>query len=238
MVKKRGSVHSLFVPGFLHPGSSDATPTSPTSEGHIPVRQRTLSNTPSVIVRSLTNAASTLSTRSRPSRDLDTPLADLLDDDPFANLSGPSSFEEPSFSPSESRASAPSRSMDVTPISPLATSPDSLQPSPRKRLRSLSSTSFAPSPPFMASASVVHAATVRNHVRPAHTRPAFSSRPSLPSLRTLSHSEFVPPVMVCKQILPFLRPKSLIVRFLSLILLGSQRDHRRTSSSRALEHDA
>lgn len=208
MVKKRGSVHSLFVPGFLHPGSSDATATSPTSEGHnIPVRQRTLSNTPSVIVRSFTNAASTLSTRSRPSRDLDTPLADLLDDDPFANLSGPSSLAEPSFfSFSEPPAPAPSRSMDVMPISPLATSPDSLLPAPRRRLRSLSSTSTAPSPPFMASASVVHAATIRHHVRPAHTRPAFSSRPSLPSLRTLSHSEFVPSVMVCTSFLHLYTP--------------------------------
>lgn len=178
-------------------GKKDAS----TKDGRIPARQRTLSNTPSVIARTLSSAAASLSVRPRTARNDDTPPADLLDDDPFANLSYHSSPIEssfvsfPEYAPSTSITPRP---LAALPASPLASSPDSSSSFPRQRLRSMSSTpSFTPSPPFMASASVVHAATVRRHVQPAYTRPAFNSRPSLPSLRTLSQSDLpMPPVRV------------------------------------------
>ena len=105
----------------------------------------------------------------------DEPPAFLLDDDPFANLTSSAVVASRAaidriLSPTASRATSPTPVPTVAvPRSPLSP-PDSVQ-----------SSYFG------------HVSCPRGRIKPAYERPAFSSRPSLPSLDTLAHISLAPP---------------------------------------------
>ncbi|THH15842.1 hypothetical protein EW146_g4687 [Bondarzewia mesenterica] len=192
MSKKRRSVQSIFIPSFLHSSPSSPLSPSPPSSATSQARSQSVS---SHLVRQISSAASNLSSYTE-SPSQSPPPDYLLDDDPFANLS-PTPFETTSANsvfhdgPSPVR---PELSLDSVatvpspkPRSPLASKS---MDSPRSLHSSPSSPTLRASPPFLSDPTSViphHSARLR-HRRPAHTRPAFASRPSLPSLRTLSQS--------------------------------------------------
>ncbi|RPD77573.1 hypothetical protein L226DRAFT_326194 [Lentinus tigrinus ALCF2SS1-7] len=214
MPKKRRSLTSILVPPFTTQASSSAS--SPTGRA----RSHTVSSTSSAgDLTAIDNASDWLSFYSgttspissefslgpvTPSRN--SPPPDLLDEDPFANLS-------PAPSLRASRATSPIRSVfdvfgdDVqrpppTPLSPLAQSAleqDTSDGSHRARSlhasRSLKSLRDLPSTPPPSPIEPTRPRLARRpkssgppQVRPAYTRPAFAPRPSLPTLNTLART--------------------------------------------------
>ncbi|KAI5981142.1 hypothetical protein EDD15DRAFT_472571 [Pisolithus albus] len=103
-----------------------------------------------------------------PNFTLPAPSSLLLDDDPFALLAPPS--------PSSPRTRS-LLDMGCPPISE-SVKPSTVELSPRVRVPQASS---------------ARPKSSHGHVRPAHTRPAFTPRPSLPSLRTLVQMNVVVP---------------------------------------------
>ncbi|PBK97501.1 hypothetical protein ARMGADRAFT_1009501, partial [Armillaria gallica] len=136
MAKKRRSLQSFFVPY-----SQPASPSSLAASSHDISHYATL-----------------------PRRNTNSPPSDLLDDDPFANLSSP--LRQAQF------FVAQPKSPEANPRSPLA--PKCSEPS----------FTVQPSITRASSSGIIHA-------RPAHQKPAFTPRPSLPSLHTLSKINFV-----------------------------------------------
>ncbi|KAK0244058.1 hypothetical protein EDD85DRAFT_184809 [Armillaria nabsnona] len=136
MAKKRRSLQSIFVP-YSQPASPSSLAASSRDISHY----------------------ATL-----PRRNTNSPPSDLLDDDPFANLSSP--LRQAQF------CVAQPKSPEANPRSPLA--PKSSEPS----------FTVQPSITRALSSGIIHA-------RPAHQKPAFTPRPSLPSLHTLSKINFV-----------------------------------------------
>ncbi|KAI0699929.1 hypothetical protein C8T65DRAFT_294737 [Cerioporus squamosus] len=215
MAKKRRSLSSILVPPFIPQASSSAS--SPTARA----RSHTVSSTSSAgdltavddssdWLSFYSGAASPLSSEFSslgpvtPSRN--SPPPDLLDEDPFANLS-------PAPSLRASRATSPVRSVfDVfnddtqrpppTPLSPLAQSAleqDTSAGSRRARSlhasRSVKSLRDLPSTPPPSPIEPTRPLLARRpkstgppQVRPASTRPAFAPRPSLPSLNALART--------------------------------------------------
>jgi hypothetical protein len=178
------------------------------ASGSQPQRQRSLT----VGVKSANSAT--------PSR-CSPPPAYLLDDDPFANLTAAPSvtlkrkFSSGSSSNSATRPSAGSSSNDVPAVPPIPPIPP-VPPIPRSPLHepsvpqgimalvasppiSVASSSSASSPfAFTSSAPSSPPPPLpralsngRGQTRPAYQRPAFSSRPSLPSLHTLANMNVV-----------------------------------------------
>lgn len=196
MPKKRRSLQSIFVPSFLHP-SLDLMSTSTTSTKRSLSRMRSHS----FASQSLHYYSSSFSSRPEAlSPPLSPPISPppqfLLDEDPFANL-----IPAPS---SNSRRSPPSRLSSPG----LNRSPESSTPTPRSPLsptRPESSTQAAssvvsvPHPPAL---SRTTSETIRalppglGHAQPAHKKPAFAPRPSLPSLHTLAKMNVVIPKKV------------------------------------------
>lgn len=153
--------------------------------------------------------------RSRRSTPRNSPPSDLLDDDPFADLSpAPSTvlYAESSASASSSAGGSPLRlsSIDTTPEtdtplpahrtprSPLSNSFPGIPESPdegyipwRSPPRTPPSTPAIPLRPNPSSRRP--RSSGHGQVRPAYTRPAFSSRPSLPSLHTLAQMHVIVP---------------------------------------------
>lgn len=194
MPKKRPSLQSIFVPSkFLSSSQPQSPTTAPTQrdpawpEPPLSSRTRAFSEVPRPRPRpaharqpsSSSLASSYADLVHHGERDLpfpapqpgsSPPSGDLLPDDPFANLSpGASVLAFPSPLPSPALpVPAPPPTPTPTPKSPLSPSRPALRPS--------ASTSTLPVPA---------------KVRPAHTRPAFASRPSLPSLRVLARAGVV-----------------------------------------------
>ncbi|CAL1712463.1 unnamed protein product [Somion occarium] len=230
-VKNRRSLQPLFVPPFLRPSSpANASPSQTT-------RQRSHSAAPSPLALNVTDsshldippaipiASDDKSTRNTSSSiplvtPRNSPPPDLLDDDPFANLSpGPSVI---TFLASDATPHGRSRSASLP---RLRTSLDAgrevhpvASPSPRSPLaqsallyadgtRSLSratgtlftgaENSLPSTPPSTPRLGVRQSggsalwSAAQDRVKPAYTRPAFRPRPSLPSLRTLAQAQVV-----------------------------------------------
>ncbi|KAL6308332.1 hypothetical protein BKA93DRAFT_822518 [Sparassis latifolia] len=173
MVKKRRSVQSLFatVVQLASAPDSPARPASPSPRTH--ARTRTRSRASSAATLSPASPSSSSSRFGSVSSLPDLPLLelgttrrhspppDLLDSDPFANLSPAPSERSPRLPPLDFSDAAP-----VSPLrSPLA-SP--VLPRPAELVRPKSS----------------------GQAQSAHTRPAFRPRPSLPSLNTRDEKYF------------------------------------------------
>ncbi|OBZ68874.1 hypothetical protein A0H81_11185 [Grifola frondosa] len=181
MAKKRRSLQSLFAPSFLqqYAASTSAVISQPS---------RTRSHTVSASISVKT--PSILSLPDLPLLDLsaasrNSPPADLLDDDPFANLSPAPSLR------SSSTPTSPVRSVfDVfsecdpppPPRSPLSQS-ETLDPWPIHLVHDAPSFSS-----LHEAANRTSSQIVRTSGPPRIYRPAFATRPSLPSLNILART--------------------------------------------------
>ena len=189
MAKNRRSLSSILVPSFLQQIPATSPLTSPTSSTFVS-RMRSQSSVSSSVNRNASNE----DTASRLSTSRDSPPPDfLLDDDPFACLAPVEPFAQ--------------RTIQPRPPSCLASSP----PNPRSPLMSPQKV-VATIPPAASSGSAAHPglprafSAARIQPRPASQKPAFASRPSLPSLHTLSTMNVVLTKKVCSCISPLAFP--------------------------------
>jgi hypothetical protein len=199
--KRRQSLQALFIPPFLQssatnrsrshsdtgqsqlfPINSPTTPTTTTTT--ITVSQRQHSPQVDPFSQALYSFATTDNVVS-----LDSAFSfnDLLDTDPFANLSTP-----PPRSPTDQAKPLPQLPSlgGVLPTSTLPRSPLSpaeLRAHPHTATGIKYTSATTPSSPV---SGPFHLPT--SPVRPAYTRPVFKSTPSLPSLRSLSQGQYVP----------------------------------------------
>ncbi|KIM89502.1 hypothetical protein PILCRDRAFT_2702 [Piloderma croceum F 1598] len=177
VLKNRRSLQSLFVSPFLHNQSSVAHPatTPPKSLSRArsqsaPRHHESLSTVASLKSKSST---STLVPRSV------SPSTFFIDEDPFANICTPPSVTGHHKPPAPTSHSPPSTTTGTDP------GPD--EPAETTLLPPLS----APSTPPV----VTHRPKSSSHAqaRGAYTKPAFTSRPSLPSLHTLAQMNVMIP---------------------------------------------
>ena len=210
MPKKRRSLQSLFSPAsaFL-PISLPDPPTTPSSSR---ASSRSRSRSSSAATTSSQSSSHYDSISSLPDLPLlelpatpprDSPPPDLLDDDPFANLSPAPSVRRRSRPPSLNL-----RGIDAFPIAD-----DTRSLPPRSPLAvDLAGSDALSSTPSLASLPDVFSAepstpSKRSRFRmprrksfsngPAYTRPAFPARPYLPSLSTLARSHVPVPKVGC-----------------------------------------
>ncbi|KIP09663.1 hypothetical protein PHLGIDRAFT_307466 [Phlebiopsis gigantea 11061_1 CR5-6] len=207
MPPKRRSLQSILVPPFFYPAlSSDAAVSPPPpSPRH---RSRSASATTSQYV--LPPAIPIAPIPSLPSHSAapkNSPPSDLLDDDPFADLSpAPSTlfmtdedfYSRPSPLPTLDIDSLPSPRH--TPRSPLSQSLDASDDELVDNDRILPwqrSPITPPSTPLQRRPATLRRpkSSGNGQVRPAYTRPAFPSRPSLPSLNTLAQLNVTIPMV-------------------------------------------
>ena len=222
MSKRRPSLQSLFTPSFPNspssPISSDIGATHIT-HGFIP-RAHSSSSVEQVL-QSHTNDPfpaypSVTSPRSSP------PPAFLIDDDPFANLSSaPYSFSAHHTPP----LSIPSLSPTSPPVKAVPTPRSPLTPNTTE-----TKSVFFTRP---SSATVLPSGvsrTLSGRARPAHQKPAFTPRPSLPSLHALAKMNVAFTPKVC-----FWRNTTFHSSCWSAVhILGSQRSSRRKTTLGAL----
>jgi hypothetical protein len=190
--KKRTSLSSILIPPFLlYPLPSLSDPSRSPRRSSTRTRSPSSSHSSDPVPTSSpqhSETASLASSRSSPPPDF------LLDEDPFANYTGARPLQPhygSSTSPPRSRPPSLSRRTSVKqPRSPLATEPSSpvLSPSSSPPVQC---TRLASSPTRTPSSLPVSG----RQLRPAYTRPAFA-RPSLPSLHTLSQTDFIYPIKV------------------------------------------
>jgi hypothetical protein len=186
MPKRRTSLQSILIPPFLYPLSTSSSVPLPSS-----AHGRSASNVSPTVPSSSVQSAEAISLESSRSSP---PPGFLLDDDPFANHTSARPlplYRKKSTSPTHSRRKSVKQprsplASDLYPVSPPSHSSSS--PIPVQCTRSASSPSHI-SPPLPPHSG--------RQLRPAYTRPAFAPRPSLPSLHTLSQSDFVYPIKVC-----------------------------------------
>lgn len=197
MTKKRRSLQSLWSPSFLHAQLPDPLSSPRTSRARSGSTATTGTQDSCDSLSSLPD----LSLPDLPPPSRDSPPPDLLDEDPFANLSP---------APSLRRARPPSLVLldtllddaaSLPPRSPLAMSAtdasSSRFSSPSSSAISLHSLPWTPPPtptlPKGRPRLIRPKSSAGAQVRPAYTRPAFTPRPSLPSLNTLAQSHVVIP---------------------------------------------
>ena len=216
MTKKRRSLTSILVPSFLPQASASTSSLSPVPPSASRARSNssvttTSTNEAAAIENSAdwisfySGAPSPLSSVGPVTPSRNSPPPDLLDEDPFANLS-------PSPSLRASHATSPVRTVfDVfgenvqrlpePPLSPLAQSALGQEVGARslRNARSVSSLRNSPSTPPPSPIEPTRPRAARRtkssgppQVRPAYTRPAFAPRPSLPSLNTLASTTTIP----------------------------------------------
>jgi hypothetical protein len=182
VLKNRRSLQSLFVSPFLHNQFSVAHPaTSP---------PKSLSRTRSQPAPRHPESSTVASLKSKPSTSTlvprsVSPSTFFIDDDPFANICTPPSVTGHHRHPAPTPRSPPSTTTttDPGPDKPAETTP--LPPLP------------VPSTPPI----VTHRPKSSSHAlaRGASTKPAFTSRPSLPSLHTLAQMNVMIPKKVILQ---------------------------------------
>ena len=202
MARKRRSLQSLFSPtspsappldlSSRARSHSSAAPTSPTESTYFDLDPfGTVSSLPGLPLLDLPSP-------SRSSRD--SPPPDLLDDDPFANLA-PAPSARRSRPPSLDLASVDAHLQRAhPPRSPLSqsVSHDLFQQQSDALLADPSFSAPATSPPTPTIQLAMPAirrprSSGHGQARSAYTRPAFTPRPSLPSLNTLAQSHVIVP---------------------------------------------
>ncbi|KAF7980008.1 hypothetical protein HWV62_40112 [Athelia sp. TMB] len=171
--KKQRSLQSIFIPSFLQsPPPNIALPTASGSQPRSRVRSQSAPRRPSASTLITTKAKTSPNTRSG------SPSQFLIDEDPFASASTlPMAINIPTSPPPDASGSgqrsptSPPAATDVLPVLP----PSSPTPSPVRPKSSGNAQSRGG----------------------AYTKPAFTSRPSLPSLHSLSQMNVVIPKKVC-----------------------------------------
>jgi len=197
--KRRQSLQALFIPPFLQSSATNRSRShSETGQSQPPVAinsptapttttTTTITSTPKVspqldpFSQALYSFASTDNVVS-----IDSSYNDLLDTDPFANLSTPP--RSPTY--------------QDKPL-PQLPSLHSVLPTPTIPRSPLSPVEHRPHPPLPAGIKYTSATTPSSPVsdafhhssfsaRPAYTKPVFKLTPSLPSLRALSQGQYIP----------------------------------------------
>jgi len=212
MPKRRTSLQAILIPPFLSYPLSNA-PEPPRSSTHARSPSTSSHSSPCIPTSSVQALGATSFESSRTS-----PPPDFLhEDDPFANHTSARPLPLHRSTPT---SPTPSRRTSVKqPRSPLAAE-KCLVASP-----SNSFSSCVPIPPRMSPPSSPSPISGRQ-LRPAHTRPAFAPRPSLPTLHSLAQSDFVYPIKVCN--VPILHSWQLTR------VLGTKRHARGASPPRAV----
>ncbi|PFH51255.1 hypothetical protein AMATHDRAFT_85274 [Amanita thiersii Skay4041] len=207
MSKKRRSLQSILIPSFLHTtslpspttllghrreGSSAARASSSSVVvDHIPSISGAMYQQQQQEFASHSSSSSTTiqSTDDRPPPELDF----LLDDDPFANLTCTRIISTP---PTSIPFTAATSFLDAPPPPPhtLNTPRSPLSPPDSATSMTFGVTSTPPQQPTKSmSLPYRPRSSGKLRVRPAHERPAFAPRPSLPSLDTLARMMISPP---------------------------------------------
>ncbi|KZT67256.1 hypothetical protein DAEQUDRAFT_729291 [Daedalea quercina L-15889] len=207
MPRKRSSLQSLFSPAsaFVSAPLPDcpSTPSSSRSSSRARSNSAATTGTQDWSSSHFSSISSLpdlplLDLPATPPRSRDSPPPDLLDDDPFANLSP---------APSVRRRRPPSLVFTGIDAPPIADDARSLPPRSPLAIDATddasSSTPSVASLPDVFSASPSTPSKLRSRFRilrpksssngPAYTRPAFAPRPSLPSLSTLTRSHVPSP---------------------------------------------
>jgi hypothetical protein len=142
--------------------------------------------------RAETVSSTTTTTTTTTSRLPSPPPDYLLDDDPFADLShSPTFTSSPNSSPTTSTFLPPGLSQPTesslprSPLSPSSSQENPVPSQPTTVPATEGTPSTVPTTRMSRTSSV--------HARPAHRKPAFAPRPSLPSLHTLSQMNVVIP---------------------------------------------
>ena len=199
--KRRQSLQALFIPPFLQNSATNR------SRSHSDTGQSQLVaiNTPTTPT---TTTTTTVVSQHSPQLDpfsqalysfattdnvvsLDSSYGDLLDTDPFANLSSPPRSPTNQDKPLPQLPSLASVLPTPTiPRSPL--SPAELRAHPHTPSGIKYPSATTPSSPVSGPFQLTSSPT-----RPAYTKPVFKSTPSLPSLRSLSQGQYLPTRKVC-----------------------------------------
>ncbi|KAI0338853.1 hypothetical protein BDW22DRAFT_652425 [Trametopsis cervina] len=207
MAKKRRSLQAILVPPFFQAAmSADNVLTLPSPSSSMRTRSHSAAaSTSSYALPPAIPIPSVPSTRPHAVPQQNSPPSDLLDDDPFANLAPapstvllaePSTSSIPSSSPLRPTLdTAPLPHKQPTPRSPLANSFTDVSDESDSSWRVPPRT--PPPTPINGRQAGSYGRRPRSsgngQARPAYTRPAFASRPSLPSLNTLSQMHVIVP---------------------------------------------
>ncbi|KAG6891516.1 hypothetical protein C0992_005050 [Termitomyces sp. T32_za158] len=169
---------SLFIPSFL---TAPPSPTTDVFSAQQFGRARSQSMASQSYDYTVSNDAGPTNISQVPSVRDSPPPGFLLDDDPFANLSAVPAFITPSPTPSPiPTAITPLGSPPQTPRSPLTLHTSDTNPS-----------FLSSPPPVIRQLPPGVSRTLSGRARPAYSKPAFKSRPSLPSLDTLARMNIV-----------------------------------------------
>ena len=188
-LRKRRSLHSIILPAFLQSPSAPTYPSPPASSSFPKKRPQSASKRPGSSGSSSITPSVLLKSRTIPEDSRSTSPTPFLDEDPFANISGP-----PAISPGEVAVTPPLPPVGET--STAARSPPVSHP--------IKSETIPPLRPFSPPVDCPNFARPKSsgngQVRPAYMKPAFSPRPSLPSLHTLAQMNVVIPKKVSKHV--------------------------------------
>ncbi|KAF9645782.1 hypothetical protein BDM02DRAFT_3172684 [Thelephora ganbajun] len=187
--KRRQSLQALFIPPFLLSSATNRSrshsetgksqlvainsPTTPTTTTTVSQDSPQLDP----FSQALYSFATTDNVVS-----LDSSYSDLLDTDPFANLSTPPTNQDKPLPQPPSHSVLPASTIPRSPLSPAELR---AHPLPTAGIKYASATT--PSSPITGA---LHLPP--SPVRPAYTKPVFKSTPSLPSLRSLSQGQYLP----------------------------------------------
>ncbi|KAI0795243.1 hypothetical protein BC629DRAFT_313163 [Irpex lacteus] len=210
MPKKRRSLQAILVPPFFQSAMAAEgimAPPTPTSTTRLRSHSAAAS-TSSYVLPPAIPIPPMPETRSRPEPLRNSPPSDLLDDDPFADLSpapavtlfaeaSASQISLPSLSPKIDTSVAATGSLKTfpTPRSPLAG--DSIDATYERGGRWPVPPRTPPSTPILGYSAMPSTRRPRSsgngQARSAYARPAFRSRPSLPSLHSLAQMHVIAP---------------------------------------------
>jgi hypothetical protein len=181
LLRKRRSLQSIFVPSFLHTPPAATGPTTAPPSSFSRARSQSAPRQPSSSTLPIVKSKATSYISSSRS---ESPSRFFIDDDPFASISTPSvTGLQQTLLPTRSSLS-PTTSAAPEPVKQIGTS---TQPPPSLPLLA---TYTHPTDPRRPKSSG------NGQARGALMKPAFTSRPSLPSLHTLAQMNVVIPKKV------------------------------------------